>query len=135
MSYNFCNGFLAKCFETKILWNLERPIITTAPAWPPSLLYRLDCEGGGGGGIHITNTYFRQQPANQRRDTDCLQYLKSDIVIYKQQNSFDRIQQQQPANQCRDSDGLLYLKSDIVICKNSLSILYYTIDRSKEFCC
>jgi hypothetical protein len=55
--------------------------------------------------------------------------LKSDIVIYQQQNSFDRIQQQQqPANQCRDSNGLLYLKSDIVICKSSLSILYYTID-------
>ena len=125
MSYNFCNRFLQKCFETKILWNLESPIITTAPAWPPSLLYRLDCQGG----IQITNTYFRQQPANQRCDTDCLQYLKSDIVIYQQQNSFDRIQQQQqPANQCRDSDGLLYLKSDIVICKSSLSILYYTID-------
>jgi hypothetical protein len=48
-----------------------------APAWPPSLLY-------------ITNTYFRQQQANQGRDTDCLQYLKSDIVFYQQQNSFDR---------------------------------------------
>jgi hypothetical protein len=78
MFYNFWNGFLAKCFETKILWNLiERPIITMAPAWPPSLLY-------------ITNTYFRQQPANQGRDTDCLQYLNSDIVFYQQQNSFDR---------------------------------------------
>ena len=56
---------------------IERPIITMAPAWPPSLLY-------------ITNTYFRQQPANQGCDTDCLQYLKSDIVFYQQQNSFDR---------------------------------------------
>jgi hypothetical protein len=33
--------------------------------------------------MQITNTYFRQQPANQRRDSDCLQYLKSDIVICK----------------------------------------------------
>ena len=41
--------------------------------------YRLDCRGG----VQITNTYFRQQPANQRRDSDCLQYLKSDIVICK----------------------------------------------------
>ena len=79
MSYNFCNGFLAKCFETKILWNLERRIITTAPAWRPSLHYHLECQGG----IQITNTYFRQQPANQRCNTDCLQYLKSDIVICK----------------------------------------------------
>jgi hypothetical protein len=79
MSCNFWNGFLAKCFETQNLWNLKSPIITTAPAWAPSLLYRLDCQGG----IRITNTYFRQQPANQRRDSDCLQYLKSDIVIYK----------------------------------------------------
>jgi hypothetical protein len=39
----------------------------------------LDCQGR----IQITKTYFRQQPANQRRDSDCLQYLKSAIVIYK----------------------------------------------------
>ena len=25
--------------------------------------------------MQIPNTYFRQQPANQRRDSDCLQYL------------------------------------------------------------
>jgi hypothetical protein len=35
--------------------------------------------GLSGGGIQITNAYFRQQPKNQRSDTDCLQYLKSDI--------------------------------------------------------
>jgi hypothetical protein len=86
MSYNFWNGFLTKCLETKILWNLESPIITMALAWRPSLLYRLDCQGGG---VQVTNTYFRQQPVNQRRDSDCSQYLKSDIVICK--NSFDRI--------------------------------------------
>ena len=45
-SYNFCNGFLAKCLETKILWNLESQIIDMALAWQPSLLYRLDCQGG-----------------------------------------------------------------------------------------
>ena len=33
------------------------------------------------GGMQITNTYFRQQPANQRRDSDCLQYLKYDRFI------------------------------------------------------
>ena len=91
-SYNFCNRFLAKCFETKILWNLERPIITTAPAWRPSLLYRLDCQGGRRQHAHtmqIPNTYFRQQPANQCRDSDCLQYLKSDTAVCK--NSFDRM--------------------------------------------
>ena len=44
--------------------------------------------GLSGGGIQITNTYFRQQPANQRRDTDCLQYLKSDIVIYQQRSFY-----------------------------------------------
>ena len=36
---------------------------------------------GGGGEVQITNTYFRQQPANQRRDSDCLQYLKNDRFI------------------------------------------------------
>jgi hypothetical protein len=45
MSYNFWNGFLTKCFETQTLWNFERPTITTAPAWRPSFLYRLDCQG------------------------------------------------------------------------------------------
>jgi hypothetical protein len=35
------------------------------------------------GGMQITNTHFRQQPANQRSDSDCLQYLKSDVVISK----------------------------------------------------
>jgi hypothetical protein len=42
MSYNFWNGFLTKCFDTQ---NLESPMITTVPAWRPSLLYRLDCQG------------------------------------------------------------------------------------------
>jgi hypothetical protein len=46
LTYNFWNGFLAKCFETQNLWNLESPMITTVPAWRPSLLYRLDCQGG-----------------------------------------------------------------------------------------
>jgi hypothetical protein len=39
--------------------------------------------------IETSNTYFQQQPAIQRRDTNFLQYLKSNIVIYQQQNSFD----------------------------------------------
>jgi hypothetical protein len=41
--------------------------MATEPPLPFGLL-------GGGGGIQITNTYFRQQPANQRRDTDSLQF-------------------------------------------------------------
>jgi predicted NAD-dependent protein-ADP-ribosyltransferase YbiA (DUF1768 family) len=45
----------------------------------PSLPFGLS----GGGGIQTTNTYFRQQQANQRLDSDCLQNLKSDIVICK----------------------------------------------------
>jgi hypothetical protein len=53
-------------------------------ATEPPLPFRLS-----GGGVQVTNTYFRQQPVNQRRDSDCSQYLKSDIVICK--NSFDRI--------------------------------------------
>ncbi len=43
---NFWNGFLTKCFESQILSNFESPMITTAPAWRPSLLYRSDYQGG-----------------------------------------------------------------------------------------
>ncbi len=51
-------------------------MFTTAPAWRPGLLYRSDCQGGRRQPAHtmqIPNTYFRQQPANQRRGSHCLQ--------------------------------------------------------------
>ena len=57
----------------------------------------------------ITNTYFRQQPANQRRDSDCLQYLKSDIVICKTRSM-------------KQSKEILQITiSDFKYCKQSLS--------------
>ena len=45
---------------------------------------------GLSGGDSNNKHLFPATAKNQRRDTDCLQYLKSDIVIYQQQNSFDR---------------------------------------------
>ena len=105
MSYSFWNGFLTKCLETQTLLNFESPMITTAPAWRPSLLHRkTDCPGGGGGcnlfparcantyfrqGVQITNTYFRQYRqhiSNQRRDSDCLQYLNFCKLQYQISN-------------------------------------------------
>ena len=41
---------------------LRKPDNYYGLAWRPSLLYRLDCQGGG---VQITNTYFRQQPVNE----------------------------------------------------------------------
>jgi hypothetical protein len=90
---------------------------------------------GLSGGVQITNTYFQQQPANQRRDSDCM-FTIFEILYCHLQNSFDEsivyYFRQQPANQRRDSDGLQYLKSDIVICKNSFDLRIQTVKEARS---
>jgi hypothetical protein len=53
MSYNFWNGFLTKCFETQTLFNFESPMITTAPAWRPSLPLAFELSGGDANNKHL----------------------------------------------------------------------------------
>ena len=69
---------------------------------------------GLSGGMQITNTYFRQKPANQRIDSDCLQYLKSYIVICKSL-SMNR------SYTIRSKEFLQITISDFKYCKPSLS--------------
>jgi hypothetical protein len=70
----FGMDFLAKCFETKILWILESPIITTALAWRPRLLP---------GDIVLKNSYGTPGGPRTCISVLVLQYLKSYIVICK----------------------------------------------------